>query len=112
LGEGSASRPAQFHFAKNITNCRIGTSSGGNDILSATEMTLSPSPAADLLNVSCTGEWSETISLFDLQGKQVKSLTTSELNLSLDISALPSGIYLLRRETQLGEMVTRKFVKE
>ena len=64
-----------------------------------------PNPAAGALHVTCTAPAGEDIflSLFNLAGQQVRDTrqtATSGVNrMSLDITSVPSGMYLLKAET-------------
>lgn len=55
-----------------------------------------PNPAADVVNVVLNnGQQSNYITITNMLGKVMTSLNTSEKNLIIDISAFPSGIYML-----------------
>lgn len=72
---------------------------GLNDI-KVLEAKLFPNPASDLVNVDlgrATGEVKWV--LFDLKGAQLNGGTTSSDNLSIDISTLEAGLYILSLET-------------
>lgn len=61
-----------------------------------------PNPAASVLNIHFKGNKNSTVKVFDIAGKELftQPLLTG-LN-RLDISAWPSGVYLLRAETESG----------
>ena len=61
------------------------------------------------LNVFSSNNKVLNIQLFDVLGKHVKSNKTE--NTSLDISSLPSGIYMLKIDFQTG-LVVKRIIKE
>ncbi len=79
---------------------------------------LYPNPAIDKIHyeISSANE-SATLYLFNVIGQQMffKSIQTDvngEVEGDLDLSKLPAGIYLLQTETERGEVMQQKFVKE
>lgn len=65
---------------------------------------LFPNPTTDVLNIqSADNELVESISIFDVNGRQV--LTINQPNSQVDLSSLPNGIYALRMKigTQLHQ---------
>lgn len=84
---------------------------GTDDFVSAKNLTAYPNPTAGLLNIS--GKNLNDITIFDMTGKQVmaKKVSTSD-NLTLDVSALSGGIYLLNATNDSGSKSTLKFSKQ
>jgi hypothetical protein len=75
-----------------------------------------PNPATDnvQINFSLTGGRSVSIDLFDLTGRQVHSMNVSTAasglhTSTLDVSELPSGMYLLRIMDNKGRVGTTRF---
>ena len=74
------------------------------------QVNLSPNPATnqliiqtdDLINLS-------QITVFNTNGKMV--MTYEESRISIDVSALPSGVYFIKMDTDQG-IVTKKWVKK
>ena len=77
---------------------------GIDDVEAAIE-SLWPNPTADIVNVSV----SRTIEavLYDLSGRRVATYTLNEGNNTLDLSALQSGVYMLRTEGTVSKIVKR-----
>lgn len=77
---------------------------GIDDVEAAIE-SLWPNPTADIVNVSV----SHTIEavLYDLSGRRVATYTLNEGNNTLDLSALQSGVYMLRTEGTVSKIVKR-----
>lgn len=77
---------------------------GIDDVEAAIE-SLWPNPTADIVNVSV----SHTIEavLYDLSGRRVATYTLNEGNNTLDLSALRSGVYMLRTEGTVSKIVKR-----
>ena len=68
-----------------------------------------PNPAKNVLNVNCKNI--EQVSLFNTVGQKIESFSTeSNDNIQIDLSGLPSGMYILRAVSQ-GRTLTRRIVK-
>lgn len=87
-------------------NCGIFTSL--NNYSNFEEFKVYPIPANALLNISAKDEI-ESISLFDLQGKLIKT-AIGNLN-SIDISELNKGIYILQVTTNFS-IFSKKVIKD
>lgn len=82
-----------------------------NDWNNSTGFFLFPNPANDLLQVQWeSAQGNSAIRLFNAQGALV--MTTTLTGKTLDVSALPSGVYLLRAEDAKGNTAVKQFVKE
>ena len=68
-----------------------------------------PNPTKNILNILTNNVTINSISIYDMLGKEV--LTTKEVNNSIDVSSLKSGIYLVKIATNEAS-VTKKIVKE
>lgn len=77
-----------------------------NTSISKTTVNLYPNPANDLINIDMNFDLSvnASVSIMDLTGKtlQVNSLNTSNRINQIDISNLPSGIYIYNIQSELG----------
>ena len=89
--------------------CRI-TVVGGTDVemTAADAVTVYPNPVRDVLNVETGGAAIVRMEMTDAAGHAVMSIEGDEH--TVDVSALPEGLYLLRIETERGVTV-RKIVK-
>ena len=68
-----------------------------------------PNPVQNMLNVNCKDI--EQVSLFNTVGQKIESLSTEgRENIQIDLSGLPSGMYILQANRQ-GRTLTRKVVK-
>ncbi|TXF89367.1 S8 family serine peptidase [Neolewinella aurantiaca] len=82
--------------------------------LEAAAWSVFPNPAANLATV----RWSDglqprEVQLFDLTGKKIStSANTSGTSATLDLSALPAGVYLVRVITQDGLAGTRRLIRQ
>lgn len=76
-------------------------------------LTVYPNPVSDRLNINLTGyEGVSTINLVDVNGSQVASQRTAQVNSQMDISKLAKGIYLVKVITAGGEVLNAKVVKQ
>jgi hypothetical protein len=72
-----------------------------------------PNPVQNTLNINLTGyEGVSSISLIDVNGRQVASQRTAQVNSQMDISKLAKGIYLVKVVTAAGEVLNVKVVKQ
>lgn len=88
-----------------------------DDFLSVREAELSalisiyPNPVQDRLNIELDqGLTIKAVQIFDLAGKRLVSSNQEGVSLSLDVSSLNSGMYLIQMQTSKG-LVTQQFVK-
>lgn len=73
------------------------------------EILLYPNPASDVLSISAP-EGTQVV-LFDMQGKQLKSMISGQDAVRVNVSDLTSGIYFARL-TQNGQVATVKWLKK
>jgi hypothetical protein len=76
----------------------------------ANQLQLYPNPVKDELIIDKGQLRIDKVEITDLTGKTVINCQLSAVN-SINVSALPQGIYLVKIETNEG-IVTKKFVKE
>lgn len=85
--------------------------SASTPTLDLANLSVYPNPVSDRLNI----DYKENISyltVYDLSGRSVKSLSTNNSNNSIDVSDLKSGIYMLRIKTENNNVSTVKFIKK
>lgn len=75
--------------------------------ISSKTITIAPNPAKDILSFS---EEVSSIRILDIAGKIVKQISTSEI--SVNLSKLAKGTYIITATTKTGETVNKKFIKE
>ena len=68
-----------------------------------------PNPFNNILNINISKE--ATIELFNNNGSKIKEIICSERSVSIDLSDLSSGIYILRA-TINKEQITKKIIKQ
>lgn len=86
---------------------------GINEIASQTSFNIYPNPASTIINLDLSelNNTAITIKLYDVTGKIVKTISTTEKTLSIDRADLRSGIYFV--QVILGDKVlTKKIVLE
>ncbi|MBL7831053.1 MAG: fasciclin domain-containing protein [Saprospiraceae bacterium] len=82
------------------------------DVNSKLDLSIAPNPASNFLKLNINdGSLVEILEIANAQGQPVQRLTNVSLNNQIDISQLPSGIYLLKVENQNG-IAVKKFVKK
>ncbi len=96
-----------------LDSCFITTKTNEVD-LSPKLIEIFPNPASTLMNISMKNEINlvQNILIYDQSGKAIRTDFTllSESNLSIDVSGLNNGIYLLRVVLQNHNMVDKYFV--
>ena len=72
-----------------------------------------PNPAHTKININLTGYAGVSeIKMFDVNGKEVASYRTSEINSVMDISKFTNGVYMVNIITSNGEVLHQKVIKE
>jgi hypothetical protein len=119
---GNHTHPVAYVDSLNRINLFIGNQAGGlthwidDETLSienkstTVNVNFFPNPVSDILNIKTNSIHPiQSISIFDLLGKHIKSqtITTS----TIDVSDLNPGIYILRVNTS-GTIYTTKFIKQ
>ncbi|MFH1003906.1 MAG: T9SS type A sorting domain-containing protein [Bacteroidota bacterium] len=68
-----------------------------------------PNPATDNLTIESPQQ--AVMEISSIQGQLIKTLATNGNKTSIDISALPNGMYFIKMKTEKG-IAVKKFVKE
>lgn len=100
-----------------LTNRLGDTALYGNALLAVNEVekltiSLFPNPANDKLSISSNGHEIETVSIFNLQDQEVMTLKLQLKEPIIDTSGLQAGVYFLKAESETGQQLTAKFVKQ
>ena len=103
----------------NATSCytlkvQLGTAAKSEELnVTRPVLNVFPNPVGQLLNVDMEGiDGTAEIQLFDVNGVQVLRKLTTTRNSKLQLSHLPSGVYLMK-VVQNGKLVTKtKVVKQ
>jgi hypothetical protein len=75
-----------------------------------TKFTVYPNPTKNVWNINSNGQVLNSISVFDVSGKQVKSLKPNSNETVIDASNLNTGLYFVRLESNSG-IETIKLIK-
>ena len=70
----------------------------------------SPNPAQDILNLDLNGLEKAIIRLLDLNGREIQTISTNG-HVSMDVSALPRGIYLVAVRPENQAPILKRFTK-
>lgn len=101
----------------NATNCytlrvALGTATRGDDLITTKPVIVFPNPVAKTMNVSIPGiQGMADIRVFDIYGKLVQQRSTGQANTQLDLSSLPSGMYVVKVMND-GKESAMKIVKQ
>ena len=82
----------------------------GDNIIENT-FSLYPNPTNNFITIETDFSTEKTIYITDALGQIVKSTTTSENNITIDLQGIASGIYFIKMEDGINT-VTQKFVKQ
>ena len=74
-------------------------------------ISLYPNPANDVLNIALQGTAVNEVVVIDIYGKTVARTTVSEGSNTLDISALPAGMYFVQLRENGSVKATQKVIK-
>lgn len=69
-----------------------------------------PNPATDYVEVETGYNFSKTISILSVLGKEVKTLESNKSTTKIKVSDLKSGTYFVKISDQSGNQLTRKLV--
>lgn len=90
---------------------RNSTSLGVTEMTHQSDLLLYPVPASDQLYVQQTTHQTSTLRIFSISGALMWQGKTSGTITSIDIAALPAGIYTLCLTTDRGDATSKTFVK-
>ncbi len=83
------------------------TTMGISNPTNSVSITLYPNPASRFVNIHSESTVSK-VAVFDLSGKKLSEQTSTQI----DVSSLPSGIYIVQIKLENGKTQTRKLVKQ
>jgi len=83
------------------------------DLVDKNQISIFPNPATDHITIEFKTDVNKntTVTISNIQGQQLLKQSISNINTTLDVSGLSSGIYFLRISSDEGFAV-KKFVKE
>jgi hypothetical protein len=70
-----------------------------------------PNPASSIISVESSKYQVQSIRIMDVLGREIYYLQTTNNKTEIDVSHLPSGMYILQVQSKSG-VVSKKFVKE
>ena len=83
----------------------------GNEVAEAAKtLNIWPQPSSGVLNIAFPANESWEVELFDLQGKLIATSSVRGNNTQLEISAHPSGMYLLKAASDNGASYSQKVI--
>jgi hypothetical protein len=109
-----------YNGANSATVCytlkvQLGTASRGADLITSDvqKVDVFPNPAHTVVNINLTGFAGKSdVRLFDVNGRVVIRQIVSTTNSQLDITALPTGIYMMSIKNEGKEVKMTKIVKQ
>lgn len=89
-------RLRQTDYDKNSTTSKIVSvnNEGSKNVV------IYPNPAHDEVNIQLRGEAGSEISLYNLFGQRVRYISATETRITLDVSMLPKGVYIVKINRQ------------
>ncbi|HEY0091803.1 MAG TPA: SBBP repeat-containing protein [Flavobacterium sp.] len=93
-----------------IFTAKLNFGSLTNPDFTGSQFTISPNPAKLQLNIN-SYSIVDAVAIYNMLGQQVMAFDLAASNISLDVSMLPSGIYMVET-TSNGKTGTKKFVKD
>ncbi len=105
--EDLSAMPVEVSFSILI---KEGTAMGVEDFDATAKITVFPNPMFDMVDFNSPNTI-EKISIYDLTGKQVLTQKQSGKTIELNVSALPSGVYIAKVKTNKGAE-TVKLIKK
>lgn len=83
---------------------------GITDIAIVSDLQISPVPIHDKVNISAGGKVIKSVILSNIKGQVVKSSNTPSKNITLDVSALPTGVYIVKATVD-NKTLSQKVIK-
>jgi hypothetical protein len=74
-------------------------------------VSLYPNPVQNILNIQNTASNLSKVQVYDLNGRLLQNYALPTNEVSLDVSQLNSGVYLVVLENEMGHQISRKIVK-
>lgn len=115
--DGENLNPDLFEFEKlldelfeNLESCEEVLSSSINPNIYEHDIIIFPNPAYDLLNVKLNNSNANTITILNLEGKELFHKKVNNQLMELEINGLENGIYFLKIRMD-DKVLVRKFVK-
>ncbi|MGQ0739908.1 MAG: reprolysin-like metallopeptidase [Bacteroidota bacterium] len=94
------------------TRVQLGTASRENELIVGNKVSVFPNPVSDKVTVKIDNlQGMADIRVFDMYGKMLQQKRTAAVNTWLDLSEIPSGIYIIK-VMNAGKENTLKIVKE
>ena len=75
------------------------------------KISLYPNPANNMLNLQLPENEKGIVSILEIEGKNLMTINAETKNLSIDISSLPKGFYIISYQNEQG-VANTKFIKE
>lgn len=95
------------------TSCTSGATAGGEMLIlsenSDEDLVLYPNPVKDQLFIRVQREQGDMLKMFDGSGREIKMVMPDDQ--TVDVSAMPSGIYMIRLQRN-ERMLLKRFIKE
>jgi hypothetical protein len=82
-----------------------------NPEFNESSVSLYPNPVQNILNIENTASNLSKIHIYDLNGRLLQNHALPTNEVSLDVSQLNSGVYLVVLENEMGHQISRKIVK-
>lgn len=82
-----------------------------NPTFNENTLSLYPNPIQNILNIQNTASNLFKVQIYDLNGRLLQNHSLQSQEVSLDVSDLLSGVYLVVLENEIGNQISRKIVK-
>ena len=79
--------------------------------ISTIDFSVYPNPVNSILHVSLPAGEKYKVTVLNMTGKEMMNTNTTDMNTSMNISALPNGVYLMRVQNNINTGVQR-FIKQ
>ena len=83
-----------------------------NDIINENAISIYPNPSKDFINVSISNSEIKSIEIFNILGKKITSYPLQNVSQTkVDVTNLPSGVYLLSLMDSSNKTTLKKIIK-
>jgi hypothetical protein len=98
------------HNADTVTLMAKGWATGLNNVKKQSEVTFFPNPAKDVITLKYATTKAIDVTVYNILGAKVKSVTHSSNETTLNISDLEKGLYFIRFSDN-GNVISKSFTK-
>ncbi len=92
--------------------CVTSDTTSVKEVLALASLTVYPNPATNQLNISIEGHTITQYQVLDYTSKVIINNQTNDSDLSINVSSLVQGVYLIKLDLDNGQFAVRRFIRD